>query len=139
MPTSGIKSDGPATEFARCILRLANLPNLALDRLSRYEATLWRQACRILYALETLAQRKPQERTRWFRLGSDNQNPAFGLDLRQRILSPARFQACPPAPLSAHRAECTHDRTADGSFPSEWTTGVLEMRRKIDLSIRAIR
>ena len=31
-------------EFARCFLRLANLPNFALDRLSRYEANLWRQA-----------------------------------------------------------------------------------------------
>jgi hypothetical protein len=29
-------------EFARCFLRLANLPNFALDRLSRYEASLWR-------------------------------------------------------------------------------------------------
>src|SRR5262249_5805691 len=29
---------------ARCFLRLANLPNFALDRLSRYETTLWRQA-----------------------------------------------------------------------------------------------
>jgi hypothetical protein len=28
-------------------LRLANLPNFALDRLSRYEATLWRQAGRL--------------------------------------------------------------------------------------------
>jgi hypothetical protein len=35
-------------EFARCLLRLANLPNFALDRLSRYEATLWRQVGRIL-------------------------------------------------------------------------------------------
>ena len=33
-----------AAKFARCFLRLANLPNFALDRLSRYEATLWRQA-----------------------------------------------------------------------------------------------
>jgi hypothetical protein len=49
-------------EFARCFLRLANLPNFALDRLSRYESTLWRQAGRILYALETLDRRKPQER-----------------------------------------------------------------------------
>jgi hypothetical protein len=33
-------------DFARCFLRLANLPNFALDRLSRYEAILWRQvAC----------------------------------------------------------------------------------------------
>ena len=32
----------------------ANQPNFALDRLSRYEATLWRQAGRILYALKTI-------------------------------------------------------------------------------------
>jgi hypothetical protein len=37
-----IKCDGPTIEFAQCFLRLANLPNFALDRLSRYEATLWR-------------------------------------------------------------------------------------------------
>jgi hypothetical protein len=28
----------PAVQFARCFLRLVNLPNFALDRLSRYEA-----------------------------------------------------------------------------------------------------
>jgi hypothetical protein len=55
MPDSGMKANAPDLEFARCFLRLANLPNFALDRLSRYEATLWRQAGRILYALETLA------------------------------------------------------------------------------------
>jgi hypothetical protein len=49
-------------EFARCFLKLANLPNFALDRLSRYETNLWRQVSRILYALETLDRRKPQER-----------------------------------------------------------------------------
>jgi hypothetical protein len=59
-------SKGPAIEFACCFLRLANLPNFALDRLSRYEATLWRQAGRILYALQTLDRRKPQERMRRF-------------------------------------------------------------------------
>jgi hypothetical protein len=62
------KSVGPTfdttVELARCFLRLANLPNLALDRLSRYEATLWRQAGRILYALDALDRRKPQERRR---------------------------------------------------------------------------
>jgi hypothetical protein len=46
------------------LLRLANLPNFALDRLSRYEATLWRQAGQILFALEALDRRKPQERGR---------------------------------------------------------------------------
>jgi len=30
----------PGVELARCFLRLCNLPNYALDRLSRYEATL---------------------------------------------------------------------------------------------------
>jgi hypothetical protein len=66
MPTGGIKSDGPAVEFARCFLCLANLPNFALDRLSRYEATLSRQVGRILFALEALDRRKPQERRRTF-------------------------------------------------------------------------
>ena len=61
---SALKPDTPAVEFARCFLRLANLPNFALDRLSRYEATLWRQAGRMLYALEKLDRRKPQERPR---------------------------------------------------------------------------
>ena len=59
---TGTKADATAVEFARCFLRLANLPNFALDRLSRYEATLWRQAGRILHALEILDHRKAQER-----------------------------------------------------------------------------
>jgi hypothetical protein len=54
LPDSGTKADAPAVEFARLFLRLANLPNCALDRLGRYEATLWRQAKQILYALEVL-------------------------------------------------------------------------------------
>ena len=70
LPDSGMKADATALEFARCFLRLANLPNFALDRLSRYEATLWRQAGRILFALDALDRRKPQERRRRFwRLG----------------------------------------------------------------------
>ena len=72
-PSSGPKTVGPvldsAVELARCFLRLANLPNLALDRLSRYEATLWRQADRILYALDALDRRKPQERACRLRFG----------------------------------------------------------------------
>jgi hypothetical protein len=62
-PDSKMKTD-KTVEFARCFLRLANLPNFALDRLSRYEATLWRQAGRILFALDALDRRKPQERRR---------------------------------------------------------------------------
>ena len=52
----------PAAEITRCYLGLANLPNFALDRLSRYEATLWRQAGQILFALDALGRRKPRER-----------------------------------------------------------------------------
>jgi hypothetical protein len=59
-----IKSSNSTIEFARCFLRLANLSNFALDRLSRYEATLWRQVGRILFALDALDRRKPQERSR---------------------------------------------------------------------------
>jgi hypothetical protein len=39
-------------------------------RSSRYEATLWRQAGQILFALDALGRRKPQERARRFRIGS---------------------------------------------------------------------
>jgi hypothetical protein len=56
----------PDVELAHCFLRLCNLPTYALDRLSRYEAILWRQAGQILYALDNLDHRKPQERTRRF-------------------------------------------------------------------------
>jgi hypothetical protein len=52
----------PVTELARCFLRLAHLPSGALDRLSRYEATLWRQVGQILFMLDALDRRKPQER-----------------------------------------------------------------------------
>ena len=54
----------PDIELARCFLRLCNLPNYALDRLSRYEATLWRQAGQILFALNNLDRHKPHERMR---------------------------------------------------------------------------
>jgi hypothetical protein len=65
----GTKSDGSAIELARCFLRLANLPNFALDRFNRYEATLWRQMARILFALDVLDRRKPQERRRYSCIG----------------------------------------------------------------------
>jgi hypothetical protein len=71
--SSELKSDGPAAEFARCFSRLANLPNFALDRLGRYEGSLWRQAGQILFTLDALDRRKPQERSRflcWQRMRS---------------------------------------------------------------------
>ena len=69
IPNTEPEAVDPAAELTRCFLRLANLPNCALDRLSRYEATLWRQAGRILFALDALDRRKPQDRGRRFRLG----------------------------------------------------------------------
>jgi hypothetical protein len=81
VPSSGSISVGPAADptpdLARCFLRLANLPNFALDRLSRYEATLWRQAGQILFALDALDRRKPQERRRRFRLGRRQDLPPY--------------------------------------------------------------
>lgn len=56
----------PTADLARCFLRLADLPNFALDRLSRYEAVLWRQVGQVLLALDTLDRRKPQERRHLF-------------------------------------------------------------------------
>jgi hypothetical protein len=64
LPAFAMTSNGAAVEFARCFLRLANLPNFALDRLSRYETTLWRQTDQVLFALDSLDRRKPQERMR---------------------------------------------------------------------------
>jgi hypothetical protein len=71
----GIKPDFRTIEFARCFLRLANLPNFALDRLSRYEAMLWRQAARILFALHALDRHKPQERKRRVVIPADRLGP----------------------------------------------------------------
>ena len=84
VPSSGSGSVEPAVDrtadLARCFLRLANLHNFALDRLSRYEATLWRQAGQILFALDALDRRKPQERGRRFRIGRRPDLPTDGRD-----------------------------------------------------------
>ena len=65
----------PPVDLARCFLRLANLPNYALDRLSRYEAALWRQAGQILFTLNALDRRKPQDRRRRFSFGGRRELP----------------------------------------------------------------
>jgi hypothetical protein len=70
----------PNADLARCFLRLANLPNFALDRLSRYEATLWRQFRQTLFALDALDRRKPQERGCRFRVGGWQDLPTDGGD-----------------------------------------------------------
>jgi hypothetical protein len=41
-------------DLTHSFVRLSNLPTYPLDRLSRYEATLWRQACQTLFALQIL-------------------------------------------------------------------------------------
>jgi hypothetical protein len=79
-PSSGPESVDPATDLARCFLRLANLPRYPLDRLSRYEAILWRQAGQILFALDALDRRRPQERGRRFRTGSRRDLATDGRD-----------------------------------------------------------
>jgi hypothetical protein len=53
-------SSGSKKNIADCFLRLADLPNSALDRLSRYEHILWRQARQIVFTLESLRRRKRQ-------------------------------------------------------------------------------
>jgi hypothetical protein len=67
----GVRAFGPsidsAARLACCFLRLADLPNFALDRLSRYESMLWRQVAQILFTLDALDRRKPQERQSRFR------------------------------------------------------------------------
>ena len=57
--------DDPFDNLTRSYLRLANLPTYPLDRVSRYECTLWRQARQILFALQALDRGKPAERTRF--------------------------------------------------------------------------
>ncbi len=61
----------PSGHLAQCFLRLAALPSCPLDRLSRYEHTLWRQVAQILFALDNLSRRKPQERRPLLRHGAD--------------------------------------------------------------------
>jgi hypothetical protein len=56
-PSTGDPSDDLTCSY----VRLSNLPTCPLDRLSRYEATLWRQACQVLFTLRCLEYRKPWE------------------------------------------------------------------------------
>jgi hypothetical protein len=69
-PKSSLGNIGEFDDLTRSFVRLSNLPTYPLDRLSRYEATLWRQACQTLFALQILDRRKPWERGR-FRVRAD--------------------------------------------------------------------
>jgi hypothetical protein len=50
----------PKKDIADGFLRLAELPTFALDRLSRYEHLLWRQARQSVFTLESMRRRKRQ-------------------------------------------------------------------------------
>jgi hypothetical protein len=63
--TSTVERTDQSDNITRTFVRLSNLPTYPLDRLSRYEATLWRQACQILWTLQCLGRRKPWERLRF--------------------------------------------------------------------------
>jgi hypothetical protein len=51
-------------DVTQSFVRLSNLPTCPLDRLSRYEVTLWRQARQIVSTLQRLDRSKPWERPR---------------------------------------------------------------------------
>jgi hypothetical protein len=61
-------ASGAPLQLPHCYLRLLELSNDVLQRLSRYEATLWRQVGQTLFALDSLDRRKPQERNRRIRV-----------------------------------------------------------------------
>ena len=56
---STAKPADQSDDLTRSFVRLTNLPTYPLDRLSRYEITLWRQACQILFTLRSLGQSRP--------------------------------------------------------------------------------
>jgi hypothetical protein len=55
-------SDAPidrmSEDLTHSFVRLTNLPTFPLDRLSRYESALWRQACQIIITLGCSGQRR---------------------------------------------------------------------------------
>jgi hypothetical protein len=61
---AGSQSTDHSDDLTRSFVRLTNLPTYPLDRLSRYEAALWRQACQILFTLRCLERRRPWQRLR---------------------------------------------------------------------------
>ena len=61
---STVKTAHQSDDLTRSFIRLSNLPTYPLDRLSRYEATLWRQACQILFTLRCLSESRPWNRLR---------------------------------------------------------------------------
>jgi hypothetical protein len=52
-------------DLTRTFIRLNNVSSCPLDRLSRYEASLWRQACQVMLTLQCLNHRKPWQTLRF--------------------------------------------------------------------------
>ena len=61
-PAGNERSVDSKESIAASFLRLAELPTFALDRLSRYEYLLWRQARQIMFTLNSLRCRKRASR-----------------------------------------------------------------------------
>jgi hypothetical protein len=53
----GVPADR-SDDITRSFVRLTNLPTYPLDRLARYEAMLWRQACQTLFTLQSAQRRR---------------------------------------------------------------------------------
>jgi len=60
----GLETGDRFGDVTRSFVRLTNLPTYPLDRLCRYEASLWRQACQILFTLQSVKRRRLWERAR---------------------------------------------------------------------------
>jgi hypothetical protein len=63
------------SNIADCFLRLAELPTFPLDRLSRYDHSLWRQTRQIVITLESLRRRKSQSRRSRFTFSFRRREP----------------------------------------------------------------
>jgi hypothetical protein len=63
------------TAIADRFLRLAELPTFPLDRLSRYEHLLWRQARQLVITIESLQRRKQQPRRSTFPFSFQRRKP----------------------------------------------------------------
>ena len=61
-PSSPADASARSDDITGSFIRLTNLPTCPLDRLSRYEAALWRQACQVLFSLQYLNRRRPWQR-----------------------------------------------------------------------------
>ena len=62
--TNSVSAPEDQEALTQSFVRLINLPTYPLDRLSRYEGTLWRQTCHILLSLQCLHRRQRWEKLR---------------------------------------------------------------------------